>query len=325
MLRIVFTAADLGRTRVAAAPDPLWETILSVHRLRARDGSVLFGHWREEVRGRLRRASDLLRPLLSLVPQHGYFPDFLTPLAGEHGLTAGIEAVSRTPAPRLRTELALLSAQHRLPSWTASLAEGDPDPLRRLTDALSAYHELAIAPYQSRLTAQIEADRALRARAVLDGGSEGLLSGLRPMMRWRSPVLEVDYPTDQVLHLDGRGLLLVPSFFCWQYPVTLQDPGLPPVLVYPVRKDLGWFTATAGPALAALIGATRASVLAEIGAGRTTSELARALTISPASASQHVGVLRAAGLVLSRRDGPSVLHVLTPLGVSLLGNRAFAP
>ncbi|WP_230860457.1 winged helix-turn-helix domain-containing protein [Actinoplanes aureus] len=79
-----------------------------------------------------------------------------------------------------------------------------------------------------------------------------------------------------------------------------------------------------GPsALASLIGRTRARVLAEIGAagGHTTTEIARRLLISPASASEHAYALRAAGLISTERAGVCVEHRITRLGRALL----FAP
>lgn len=323
MLRIHFTPEDLGRTRVATTPDPLWESMLSLHRLRARDGALVFGQWRARVRGQLATAPvrPQLRMLLPLVPQHGYFPDFLTPADARAGWQAGIDALLHTPATRLRAELELLAGRRRLPTWARGLAEGDPGLLRRLATALTAYYELAVAPFGAALQAQLDADRALRARSLLDGGAEGLLDSLRPLMRWQNPVLEVDYPREQELHLDGRGLLLVPSFFCWRHPISLLDPTQPPVLVYPVEKDPAWFggpQVTTEPAVAALLGTTRAAVLATVGIGCTTGELARRLRISPASASQHTTVLRNAGLITSRRNGPVVLHTQTPLGAQLL-------
>ncbi|MEU3653452.1 hypothetical protein AB0E67_11570 [Streptomyces sp. NPDC032161] len=57
---------------------------------------------------------------------------------------------------------------------------------------------------------------------------------LAPCIRWASPTLTADYPLDRDLHLRGRGITLVPSFFCAKAPVTLIDPDLPPVLVHPV-------------------------------------------------------------------------------------------
>ncbi|WP_256104275.1 winged helix-turn-helix domain-containing protein [Streptomyces sp. ODS05-4] len=322
MLRIHFTGDDLAAIRMAARPDALWETILSFHRLRDRRGALVFGAWREEARAKLGGETRLLG---ALVPQRGYFPDFLTPQAGLDGLEPGLEAIRATPPARVHTELALLSAGRSaatpLPGWALDLAQGDPAPFGRLLSALRGYHRAAIEPFWSYLESRIEADRALRGRALLDGGAEELLASLPPMLRWRAPVLEADYPVDRDVHLDGRGLLLQPSFFCRATPVVLRDPDLPPVLVYPVtHADAPAAAAADGGAspLGRLVGHTRSAVLRAIGHGGTTSELARRAGVSLASASQHAGVLREAGLVVTMRQGSSVLHTLTPLGAALL-------
>lgn len=125
---------------------------------------------------------------------------------------------------------------------------------------------------------------------------------------------------DQELSLNGRGLLLIPSFFCVSNPLTLLDPALPPVLIYPVPRhpDL-LLEHRPAAALGALIGTTRAAVLDAIGArGPTTTELARQVNISTASASEHTTVLRQAGLITSHRQQNRMLHHLTALGHALL-------
>ncbi|WP_116202951.1 ArsR/SmtB family transcription factor [Amycolatopsis circi] len=52
--------------------------------------------------------------------------------------------------------------------------------------------------------------------------------------------------------------------------------------------------------------------------GRTTTGLARELSVSIATASLHAKTLREAGLVVSHRDGKAVCHQCTPLGLDLL-------
>ncbi|MEE1753397.1 ArsR/SmtB family transcription factor [Streptomyces sp. SP18CS02] len=320
MLRIHFTGGDLAGVRMAARPDVLWETILSFHRLRDRRGAQLYGEWRSETRARLNGEPRLLG---ALVPARGYFPDFLTPPEGLEGIDVALEAVRATPPARLHTELGLLAASRpgaaSLPGWLAALAEGRPEPFSRLLGALRGYHRAAVEPYWRRIQARVEADRAVRGRALLDGGADELLASLPPVLRWRSPVLEADYPVDRELRLDGRGLLLQPSYFCRGTPVVYRDPDLPPVLVYPVtHTDAPVSGEAGGSSLGRLVGHTRSSVLKAIGHGGTTSELARRAGVSLASASQHAGVLREAGLVVTLRRGSSVLHTLTPLGAALL-------
>lgn len=329
MLRIHVSGWDLSKVRMATGPDALWETILSFHRLRDRRASLVFGKWRSEARARLHGE---VRLLSSVVPPRGYFPDFLTP--SEEGaepmdFTTGTEALRDTPPERLRAELAVLGAQAAAGGRAASrraarpvaleaLGEGRAEPLGRLIGALRAYHRAAVEPYWPHIQASVEADRALRGRALLDGGADELLASLPPVIRWRAPVLEADYPVDRELHLDGRGLLLQPSFFCRGTPVVYRDPSLPPVLVYPVTHAAAPSFAEPGPWLGRLLGNTRSTVLRVIGDGCTTSELARRAGVSLASASQHACVLREAGLVHTLRHGSSVLHTLTPLGGSLL-------
>ncbi|MFF0071959.1 ArsR/SmtB family transcription factor [Streptomyces sp. NPDC005494] len=336
MLRIHVSGVDLSRVRMATRPDAMWETILSFHRLRDRRGSTVFGKWRAESRARLNGEARLLA---TVVPPRGYFPDFLTPSqegAEPFGLDAGMEALRDTAADRIREETGLLAQQaprmrrasSGAPSGAAlleALAEGRTEPLGRLITTLRDYHRAAVEPYWPHIRACVEADRAVRGRALLDGGADELLAGLPSMIRWRAPVLEADYPVDRELRLDGRGLLLQPSFFCRGTPVVYRDPGLPPVLVYPVTHPGAPVFAEPGPWLGRLVGHTRSTVLRSIGQGCTTSELARRTGVSLASASQHACVLRQAGLVRTLRHGSSVLHTLTPLGAALLRGGAPLP
>ncbi|MFB7372117.1 ArsR/SmtB family transcription factor [Streptomyces sp. NPDC056222] len=321
MLRIHFTANDLAGVRMAARPDVLWESILSFHRLRDRRGSVVYGEWRSDTRTRLNGETRLLA---ALVPSRGYFPDFLTPSQGVHGLDEGLQAIRATSQTRLRRELSMLGVDRvggrTVPHSLRALAEGGDEPFSRLIGALRGYHRAAIEPYWPHIRARVEADRAVRGRALLDGGADELLASLPPMLRWRAPVLEADYPVERDLYLDGRGLLLQPSYFCRGTPVVLRDPSLPPVLVYPTTHcEAPTVREPGGSSLAKLVGNTRSAVLHAIGDGGTTSELARRAGVSLASASQHAGVLREAGLVATLRHGNAVLHTLTPLGAALLG------
>ncbi|MFG2297010.1 ArsR/SmtB family transcription factor [Streptomyces sp. NPDC048603] len=333
MLRIHFTGVDLARVRMAGRPDALWETILSFHRLRDRRDARLFGEWRTEARSRL---NSEIRLLGALIPSRGYFPDFLTPAEGRYGWDVGLDALRGIRDERLRKELSLVAAGAPLPPRLREFADGGTQLLPRLLRELRGYHRAAVEPYWTHIQAQIEAERAARGRALLDGGADELLASLPPMLRWRAPVLECDYPVDRDVRLAGRGLLLQPSFFCRRTAVTLQDPELPPVLVYPAAAELA--SASAGvdavrPAcpdeqrvrtLGKLVGHTRSVVLRAIGDGATTSELARRAGVSLASASQHACVMREAGLVTTLRRGNAVLHTVTPLGAALLKGGAVA-
>ncbi|WP_314172672.1 ArsR/SmtB family transcription factor [Streptomyces winkii] len=336
MLRIHFTGTDLARTHIAEGPDPLWETVFSLHMLRARYGRLPFAEWRREARAELRRhaCADDVRQLLPLVPDASYFPDFLTPPEGLLGLEEGVEAVVATPRERISYELGILHERVGAPSWAQDLTDRSPHTRRRLGEMISGYHERALTPYWPAIRRRAAADRAVRVRALHTGGvggAQGLLASFRPAMRWRPPVLEIPtHPVDRELHLAGRGLLLVPSQFLWHRPVPLADPELPPTLLYPLDRDPRWMSAgsygtgepaASGDALARLLGGTRAAVLRATATVPNTTELARRAGISPSAASQHAAVLRDAGLIVSHRHANSVFHQLSPAGGALLRRR----
>jgi DNA-binding transcriptional ArsR family regulator len=97
------------------------------------------------------------------------------------------------------------------------------------------------------------------------------------------------------------------------------DPPWQPALVYPAR---GVGSLWAPPekkragALAALIGRRRAEILAELPA--STRELAERLDASAAGVSEHLMIMRAAGLIHGRREGREVRYVRTEAGDALL-------
>ncbi|MET7617980.1 helix-turn-helix domain-containing protein [Streptomyces sp. NPDC005408] len=266
------------------------------------------------------------RLLIPACPRASYFPDFLTPSQSSEGLEAGLEAVLAAPRRRVLQELSRVEqAGSDQPSL---LRLADTEERGLLVKALRAYHGAVIEPYQESMQDLIDRERVVRARALLEGGVEGLLRSFAPEMRWRPPVLEVvHHVSDRAVHLQGRGLLLIPSYFCWQNPVTFADAQLPQVLVYPLQHPRPHEprSSEASPTLRALLGSTRAVMLAGCVAGATSSELVRATGMSPGSVSFHTRALRDAGLILSQRHAGSALHSLTPLGAALLRRNSALP
>ncbi|EOD70040.1 ArsR family transcriptional regulator [Amycolatopsis vancoresmycina DSM 44592] len=155
---------------------------------------------------------------------------------------------------------------------------------------------------------------------MTQSGIEALLTQLSPGVHWRRPVLEIDYPVDRLLRPAGRGLILIPSYFCDRRPITLVQHDTTPCLVYPVERRLPGVDGRPdhGQALADLVGHSRAAVLEAVNGTDNTSEIARRTGILVSSASQHLSALRRAGLVASSRQGTSVIHDLTPTGACLL-------
>ena len=322
MLRIHFTPRDLARTTVSTKPAPLWEILLSLHMLQHSDGRLVFEDWRRHVRTKV--APDQMRLLLELTPVKGYSPDFLTPAESATDFDTALEMTLSTPRQQIRSQLDLLSKYRPVSPWTRELAEGDRNSLRKLGRAIKTYHDAAIAPYWKSIGTHVTADHAHRGDALARHGVDRLLSSLHPRVRWVAPVLQVLDMNDRDLYLDGRGIELQPSAFCWQVPTKLRDPELKPILVYPIQHAPGILrqsspeSALPNDALGSLLGSTRAAALEAAVSGCTTTELAKRCNISPAAASHQATVLREAGLITTRRAGASVRHEVTQLGIWLL-------
>lgn len=81
-----------------------------------------------------------------------------------------------------------------------------------------------------------------------------------------------------------------------------------------------WTAGTQPPTGSAvkLLGRVRATLLEALRSPATTTDLARALRVTPSAVSQHLGVLLASGLVARERSGRSVLYLTTDRGWSLL-------
>ena len=306
--------------RLADKPHILGEITFSVQALRRLDVSG-FEPWRSDMRPRL---TPRMRPLLDLVPARGWIPDFLQP-APAGRLPGAVDAVRAATAAEVDFDLARIAAERRPPPTAQALAASQEQALDRLAVAVLAYHYVAVAPYWRPIAAAFDAARAARARTLTDGGLDLLLATLHPRIRWNPPVLEiVGYRDDERLDLDGRGLLITLGVLARvpRASIIVTPGGRAPVLLAPTseRPSLAALDADDVPAagLAALLGRTRAKAIRAIAAGCTTTELARALGVAPATASEHATVLRNARLISTRRHRKAVLHTLTSLGGALL-------
>ncbi|MFD4254493.1 ArsR/SmtB family transcription factor [Amycolatopsis thermoflava] len=310
-MRLELKSRDLTRVGLSNAADPCWELASSVRLLL--DEEVAFGWWRRRVQGRLPESFPVLRWLYG----SGEVPEFLLPAGGD--LASGLAAVLGTTPDRVRAALAALPEPRGLPPWAAALRSGSDAALSRLVQALREYFMVALAPHWDTVRARVEVDRQARIQALADGGVDGLLATLRPVLRWEPPYLVTGVASPGTPRRTA-GVLLVPTYF------TVQ-PWIVPGSAGPVR--LGYPAAAEDPrvrraphatprALAALLGPTRAAAMVLAAAGCSTSDLAARLGVTPSAASKHMSVLRAAGLIASHRNRNTVRHSLTPLGMALV-------
>jgi DNA-binding transcriptional ArsR family regulator len=319
VVRFVFSVEDLARTRFAISP--IWELTHSLVAMRDPSHAALHVPWLRTLSGRL--AGLPLEPAIALVHPRGYVPDFLLPPpAGPLGrIEDDLVTLRSTPLAQIRDDMVLFRTQHPRARATADTWLAHPRrEVRRLAQLMEAYWERAIAPAWPRISAFLEADVAYRSRRLAAAGPAALFGDLSDAVRWRDGSLEVDVALhDATVGLDGRGLLLMPSAFDAARPSVIDRAPWQPTLVYPARGIATlWEDAPAVPdGLGRLLGATRATVLAQLAAPHATTELAQRLALSPATASHHLTALRAAGLVTRHRDGRAVLYVRTPLGDAL--------
>jgi DNA-binding transcriptional ArsR family regulator len=264
-----------------------------------------------------------LELLNALMPPKVYTPDFASP--PPHSplaqLEDELEEVLATPPDQVRREIRYAYRERSIPQILEPLLDDPSSALPRLVEAIRGYWDVALEPYWDRLRALLEGDVLYRARQMADGGARLLFSDLHPELTFDDEILRVKKPWSDEIALDGRGLLLVPSAFIWPALSWITASPWQPTVVYPARGvgalwDPGASAAPDG--LAELMGTRRAAVLAALDAPRSTTELARRLELSPASVSQHLAVLRDAGLVQASRVRRVVLYARTPRGQALV-------
>jgi DNA-binding transcriptional ArsR family regulator len=314
-----FGRDDLLRTRFAIAP--LMELLGAFYVLRRPEQYVVHRRWVEWAAPQVR---DLDLSLLDVVAPYGgsYWPVFISPPPREPHPTIDAE-LARVRATRTDRVVAEITRRYPngVPSAGRSLVEDPTGALAALVDQMRAFWQAALVPRWTTISALLEAEVASRARSLVTLGSRAAFADLHPTVTWDTGVLSV-YPTQKQaadVELAGRGLLLIPSAFTWPDVWPRTDPPWDPALVYP-PSGIGDLWQSAGPdddALATLIGRRRARILRELDRPAAPLQLARRLGVGPGAVSDHLSVLRRAGLVTRRREGRLVIYARTAQGDTL--------
>jgi DNA-binding transcriptional ArsR family regulator len=339
VIHLHFTATDLARVRFAASP--LTETVASLRTLAAgRTGRQLHRPWIDgfaERAGRLRPAD--LDLLLALVRPEGYIPDFLVPPPDRRSSTFAdaLAQIADADPEIVARELAHLAA-HRV----AQQGPGSDERRARLqalvqrpdagigpvTEALEAYHRVAIAPVWPRIAALLNDDIAYRLDALADGGVDRMMTNLHPSVTFADQTLKIVKYYEGHADCGGRGLLLMPCAFAWpDVLVRTAQPETPTVSYSPRGLGRLWekHSEPTGSALAGVLGQTRAALLAQLDLPMSTSQAATQMALSAPTLSVHLKALYAAGLLTSRRAGRQVLYSRTELGDRLLNEAGRQP
>ncbi|MFD3586606.1 DUF5937 family protein [Streptomyces sp. NPDC058683] len=195
--------------------------------------------------------------------------------------------------------------------------------LRRfLEDCAEAFFDEA----WSRLRHQLAADARYKTELLRRKGLAEALAAVSPVVTLdeSGARITVDKLTDGHAVAEADGLLLVPTSLGWPHLMVLHRYGWQPVLHYPVGSP-----ELAAPAsvealtlrMAALSHPVRMRLCRYLArSAYTTSELAQVHGLSAPEVSRHLGVLKKAGLVTTRRRGRYVLHQLDVTVVARLGS-----
>lgn len=289
--------------------------------------------------------SDLFLPFAG-VPGGGTLPgatlaedlDLLDKLTDEQFVDAALEFTCALPdgthAPhvladaelrRRALELAAARGPQQL-RFSRRLLEDPPHIRAWLRRFLEDCDEAFFADAWSRLRHQLAADARHKTDLLRH---KGLTEALRAV----SPAVSVDETAGRITidklrqgHavIEDGILLLVPTSLGWPHLSVLHRLGWQPVLHYPVGSP----GLAAPPSvdqlilrMTALSHPVRMQLCRNLARSTyTTSELAQSHGMTAPEISRHLGVLKKAGLVSTRRRGRYVLHQLDVTAVARLGS-----
>ena len=330
-VKLVVGTEDLARTRFTVSP--LQNLILAMW-AHPRPSPAHQRWWR----GVRRNVPYAATPLLELINAHPwYVPDFLTPAVpgalrpGRPSVGEELDALRAGTDAQIHEDLKNFDSLPGVPRSVLELREDGTRRLSRVVDAARSLFHACLADDWHGIQRRLQADIAERAVQMAYLGTGRTLGGLHPRLRWTGDgTIAVGLGGDlqkstaaPTIDLAGSGLVLMPSPFVTTDMIALTGSASPrhgAVLAYPVAAR----TASAPPGgrdgLELLVGRGRARALRAIDTGATTTELARRLGVTAPTASEHAAALRAAGLVDTQRNGRSVRHTLTDLGLGLLAD-----
>ncbi|MFJ6792693.1 ArsR family transcriptional regulator [Streptomyces sp. NPDC091268] len=242
--------------------------------------------------------ADLVRAALG---RH-WLAGFLTPPPDGRPFEEELAAIRAASDAVVRTDLRAASA---LPDSLARARGLGP----RAAELLEWVWAETVRPDWERRRRIAEADILVRTAQLGRGGWSAALSGMRPGMAWLGGGrLRINLQDRPPRELSGQaGLVFV--------PVTTRHGWVSwsgrhrHALVYPCEGQLAQYGPAPAPAaLVGLLGPVRARVLVLLASPKSTTQLVALTGLSLGTVAGHLKVLLAAGLVLRRRTGRTVLY-----------------
>lgn len=312
MLRILFTAEDLASTSFVPEPAPILETKLAAIGLQRGIGTPWGERWRRRALATFPRSAE---PVRELVPGFSWT---VSPSSVAVDFDTWRDASASLGPQHEHAETQLWYGSAGVPPLIRASAEGDREAERVFLHAMKATFAAVVQPYWADVRANHHAELIKQGRTVTSRGVGAMLTTAIAGARWCGDWLLIDSPYERTVRLGGRGLVLTPVAFWSGPPLIGGFPDRPLLLAYPAPATLSLRVGNESDPLAAVLGTTRAAVLRLLVTEHTTSDIARRLGISPATASEHAAALRAARLITSRRDGKAVVHHAAALGRDLI-------
>lgn len=311
LIKLSLTGDDFERLRVADAADFGYELALGGAQLTDRTTDRRLAGWRLDVARGWNRDHGRLLDLYTRT----YIPAFFDQVAS--ATPAGIDPDSPAATAHLRD----LARSGALTPFTRALANGHPDAVSTLNGILTDFRTRAVDPYRRRITSLVTTASATASVRATIGGVGAMLNSLHPSIHWDGRELRLNTVLDAQESLDGRPLIFQPTVLATRImfdPLPESVAVIYPVVAGPVTRDP---VLEAPPqALVTLLGATRAAALVTVvrTPALTTGRLAAALVSSAAAASRHATALRDSGLIATIRNGQTVHHTATRLGIDLV-------
>jgi DNA-binding transcriptional ArsR family regulator len=210
-----------------------------------------------------------------------------------------------------------------MPPAARELAEAPAEQLAVIAAELHDAHDRLVRPHWPRIRALLEADIGHRATQLASGGAVRLFEDLHQDLVWFDGRLTIltDQRGGAALTAQGR-LVLLPVALGADRVVVKRNTTTRTTLRYPCRGigrlALSLDRSPVSHGTARLLGRSKAGLLRALLSPATTTDLARELGTTPSAVAQHLGVLRANGLVSGLRSGRRVLYETTALGRALL-------
>ena len=268
MIEWRLTPEDVARIRFAYSP--LSELVLSLIVVRAPGRHALHLRWIRSVRPLL---TDLdLSELFALVPIQGIVADFLSPPPSSvlPDFDAELDRLRQTRPEQVLADLD--DVPELPPAVERRIRTTRLGAVHRIAGTVQQYWSCSFASVWPRILALLEAD-VLWGGRLAASGAQALFEGLHDTITWQGDRLRAADPFNYQGTLSGEGLILVPSAMAWPRARKMVAP-YQPTIIYPAR-GVGTLWETGRPpsaeALGALVGRTRAQLLAALDAPRTTS------------------------------------------------------